>query len=81
MRRKKEIILSTIGAVGVGTLTFLVMNPKNKRKETKTNLPIRKAGVPEEDHTENAKMVAEGSQFGVDYYNKIKEKRSKSKIG
>ncbi|MRG88122.1 hypothetical protein [Salinibacillus xinjiangensis] len=46
------------------------MNPKNKAKEnekTKDNLPIKQAITPEKDHPDNAKMVAEGSQFGIEY--------------
>ncbi len=38
-----------------------------------SDLPVQKAGVPEVDHSENTKMVDEGSQFGVQYYNKIRE--------
>ncbi|WP_138419638.1 hypothetical protein [Aquibacillus sediminis] len=76
MRKKKELFISTISAVGFGTLTFLALNPKNKENKadrTVSTLPIKKAGVPEIDHSENAKMVSEGSQFGVDYYNKWQE--------
>ena len=46
---------------------------------------IEDAGIPdqtgEKDHAqlENAKMVSEGSQFGVQYYNELKEKEHKLK--
>jgi len=43
------------------------------QKDDNSDLPVEKAGVPEFDHTENTKMVDEGSQFGVQYYNKIQE--------
>lgn len=43
------------------------------QKNNKEDLPIEKAGVPEVDHQENTKMVDEGSQFGVQYYNKVKQ--------
>lgn len=46
---------------------------ENLKKDDNSDLPVEKAGVPEYDHTENSKMVDEGSQFGVQYYNKIKE--------
>ncbi|KGX88771.1 hypothetical protein [Pontibacillus litoralis] len=42
------------------------------------NQPLEKAGVPELDCVENTKMVDEGSQFGVQYYNQIKEKEEQS---
>ncbi|WLV25646.1 hypothetical protein QR721_05420 [Aciduricibacillus chroicocephali] len=46
---------------------------------------IEDAGIPdqtgEKSHAqlENAKMVSEGSQFGVQYYNELKEKEYKLK--
>ena len=69
----KTFIYSTIGAVGAGTITYLLMKPKSNRQlRDEHSLPIREAGVPEDDNPENAKMVAEGSQFGVNYYNHVK---------
>ncbi|MCT2538102.1 hypothetical protein NC661_09620 [Aquibacillus koreensis] len=75
---QKRKVLYTVSAIGAGTMSFLLLN-KDKRKNIKnkydqivhkkTSMPIRTAGVPEEDNAENAKMVAEGSQFGVQYYN------------
>lgn len=38
------------------------------------SFPIEEAGLPETDAIENAKMVDEGSQFGVNYYNHLKER-------
>lgn len=44
---------------------------------------IDEAGIPDQAEEsdpaqlENAKMVSEGSQFGVQYYNELKEKESK----
>lgn len=43
------------------------------QKDNQDDLPVEKAGVPEVDHTENTKMVDEGSQFGVQYYNELQE--------
>lgn len=43
------------------------------QNDNNSGLPVEKAGVPEADHVENTKMVDEGSQFGVQYYNKIRE--------
>lgn len=49
------------------------------QKNNQEDLPIEKAGVPETDHVENTKMVDEGSQFGVQYYNKVKQEDSEEK--
>ncbi|SEQ62426.1 hypothetical protein SAMN05216232_2900 [Virgibacillus subterraneus] len=55
----------------------------NKVKDTnKSNSTLEDAGIPDQTEDkdpaqlENAKMVSEGSQFGVDYYNEVKEKES-----
>ncbi|WP_186577594.1 hypothetical protein [Aquibacillus kalidii] len=83
----KQAILYSISALGIGTLSYLAMDSDRRRaiknKITKwtsqqTNKQdnisaIEKAGRPEMDNMENSKMVAEGSQFGVNYYNKIKQ--------
>lgn len=53
------------------SLTTTVQN--SIQKEDDRDLPVEKAGVPEFDHTENTKMVDEGSQFGVQYYNELQE--------
>ncbi|MFB1051899.1 hypothetical protein [Paraliobacillus sp. JSM ZJ581] len=45
----------------------------NTMKKSKS-FPIEEAGVPEVDNIENAKMVDEGSQFGVAYFNHLKER-------
>ncbi|WP_058306985.1 hypothetical protein [Gracilibacillus massiliensis] len=84
--RKRNVISMVGGAAGVATLSYLLMD-KNRRDMIKTkwsdlrssfinentDLPIEEAGDPGKDNLENADMVAEGSQFGVDYYNKVKE--------
>lgn len=72
---KKRYILPILGAVAI----FLSINIYQKRRLRKTleKLSIRNAGVPDEvdrvDDTqlENSKMVAEGSQYGVQYYNEL----------
>lgn len=72
----KKIILYSI----VGLLATYFMSNKRIRRLTKSNIereseffPIEEAGVPETDNPENANMVDEGSQFGVNYYNNLKE--------
>ncbi|SHM88073.1 hypothetical protein [Gracilibacillus kekensis] len=84
--RKRNMISMVGGAAGVATLSYILMDKnrrdmlKNKWSEVRnsflnedTELPIEEAGDPGRDNLENADMVAEGSQFGVDYYNKVKE--------
>ena len=79
-------LMNIICGVGVGALTYVLMNKlkqdKNDRqykeirktlKKNKTHLPIEEAGYPGKDELDNADMVAEGSQFGVNYYNKVKQ--------
>ncbi|WP_153735512.1 hypothetical protein [Aquibacillus halophilus] len=76
------MVISSIGAVGAGVVSYLVVDKKWKKilntfkKRSNINddkLPLEQAGVPEVDNEENAKMVSEGSQFGVNYYNEVKE--------
>jgi len=47
---------------------------------------LKEAGIPDQipekdlAQQENAKMVAEGSQFGVQYYSELKDRESKLKV-
>ncbi|WP_173916599.1 hypothetical protein [Halobacillus sp. Marseille-Q1614] len=83
---KKRWIFSAIGAAAGGTAAFFLKD-EGKRQQVmdkakaipgkfkKTDdLPIEEAGNPEEQNHENSKMVSEGSQFGVQYYNDLTEK-------
>lgn len=53
---------------------------KNKNEK---NTTLEEAGIPDESEKkdiaqlENSKMVSEGSQFGVSYYNEVKEEEEK----
>ncbi|MDY0406005.1 hypothetical protein P5G51_011930 [Virgibacillus sp. 179-BFC.A HS] len=74
----KKRYLAAIGALGVGAATSYFI--KNRKKEDNADVdPMTNAGVPDEVENndiaqlENSKMVSEGSQFGVQYYNKAKE--------
>ncbi|PAV29874.1 hypothetical protein CIL05_08320 [Virgibacillus profundi] len=59
-------------------------NVSNKVKDYRngTNTAFEDAGVPDQSadndlaQLENAKMVSEGSQFGVQYYNENKEENT-----
>ncbi|MEN2468160.1 hypothetical protein [Ornithinibacillus sp. FSL M8-0202] len=78
---KKRYIVSAIGAGVAGYLigaTKFKKHPSSNNSEFSEDLTFLKAGKPDEveelelDQLENAKMVSEGSQFGVQYYNNKK---------
>lgn len=72
---KKTILYSIVGLLA----TYFMTNKKIRRlmesniERESEFFPIEEAGVPESDNPENANMVDEGSQFGVNYYNNLKE--------
>ncbi|SDJ04248.1 hypothetical protein [Salimicrobium halophilum] len=83
MRKRWKLALA--GAVTGGAVAYLMydeerrtqLTDKVKQLNTKEDLddmPIREAGEPEVDNLQNSKMVSEGSQFGVQYYNELTEK-------
>ncbi|WP_182199637.1 hypothetical protein [Paraliobacillus salinarum] len=79
---RKNILFVVLGSV----ILYYVMNKETRDKgmttvkkwldsmKQKESFPIEEAGVPELDNIENAKMVDEGSQFGVEYYNHLKNR-------
>ncbi|WP_342723015.1 hypothetical protein [Thalassobacillus cyri] len=82
---KKRWIFSTVGALGAGTLAYMLKDEERRgqwkgkaqslfSKAEGSDLPVEAAGNPQEDNHENTKMVSEGSQFGVQYYNELTEK-------
>ncbi|WP_017186019.1 hypothetical protein [Alkalibacillus haloalkaliphilus] len=84
-----KLIVSSVVAAGAALTSYVLIDEnrrngiKQKVKQLKesfnegnhTNLPIEEAGNPELDDIENSEMVAEGSQFGVQYYNEVMEKK------
>ncbi|MBM7552901.1 hypothetical protein [Thalassobacillus pellis] len=85
---KKRWIYSAVGAIGAGALAY-VWRDETKRDQLKQkakslqekwtqsesgDFPVDAAGKPEVDNFENTKMVSEGSQFGVNYYNELTDK-------
>ncbi|MFD2208697.1 hypothetical protein ACFSMW_03150 [Virgibacillus halophilus] len=72
----KKRYLAAIGALGVGAATSYFA--KRRNKDDAMSDPVTNAGVPDQvdqkdiAQLENAKMVSEGSQFGVQYYNELK---------
>ncbi|MGP4040433.1 hypothetical protein ACTWP4_11170 [Gracilibacillus sp. D59] len=84
---RKRNVVGMIGAAGMATTLSFVLMDKSKREimmnkwnewkksvqKNDTSLPIEEAGDPGKDNLENSDMVAEGSQFGVNYYNRVKQ--------
>jgi len=79
---KKSVVIPALGlgaltAVGLG---FVLKNNRNDKYENGTiSHSLANAGIPDqmeredESQIENAKMVSEGSQFGVQYFNEMSE--------
>lgn len=68
-------MIPVLGAVASASIGYLVLK-KSKSDHTTTFVDtLLHAGIPDQldeddkDQLENAKMVSEGSQFGVQYYN------------
>ncbi|GAA0452869.1 hypothetical protein [Alkalibacillus silvisoli] len=84
----KKLVFSSVIALGAALTSYVLIDENrrdrivNKAKQwtngsnPKTNLPIEEAGNPELDDIKNSEMVAEGSQFGVQYYNEVKADQS-----
>lgn len=83
---KKSSIITALGAsvIGASAASYFLMNDEQKTriKERLASLKtttLEKAGKPDqvpaidETEIENAKMVSEGSQFGVQYYTEKRE--------
>ncbi|WP_017471769.1 hypothetical protein [Amphibacillus jilinensis] len=78
-----------IGLIGIGTtfVTYQLLNDKRQERiknkfvnfknvltlKRHDHFPIEEAGDPLSDNIENADMVSEGSLFGVNYFNEIKQ--------
>ncbi|HLR22846.1 MAG TPA: hypothetical protein VK100_03885 [Pseudogracilibacillus sp.] len=72
-------------AMFMGVITFIatyvILSRDEKEKNESFDLSMEKAGIPDQieskepTETENANMVSEGSQFGVQYYNHLPESK------
>ncbi|MDQ0160102.1 hypothetical protein [Alkalibacillus salilacus] len=79
----RKLIISSAIAAGAAVTSYLLID-ENRRQDVKNKIndfrnyfteerfPIEETGKPELDDLENSEMVAEGSQFGVQYYNEVK---------
>ncbi|GAA0293981.1 hypothetical protein GGQ92_000085 [Gracilibacillus halotolerans] len=83
---RKRSMLSLIGLAGAVAASYSMLDDQkkhqiknriqaisNKFQKNNQSFPIQEAGNPIDDNIDNADMVYEGSQFGVDYYNKVKQ--------
>ena len=76
---KKRYILPLVGAAATIGVSYLIKNKNEDSAKTTTMNSYIQAGMPDQldssDRTqlENAKMVSEGSQFGVQYFNELAE--------
>ncbi|WP_163970690.1 hypothetical protein [Oceanobacillus halotolerans] len=74
----RRTVIYTTTTVGVGTLAWLFAKKQKQMREihNQAQHTLLDAGIPDqipvedEAQMENAKMVSEGSQYGVHYYNK-----------
>lgn len=83
---RKRWIFTAVGAVAGGTLAYFLKDEESRQQVKDKaqsiqgslgksgDMPIEEAGKPEKADLDNADMVAEGSQFGVQYYNELTEK-------
>ena len=91
---KKLSITILVGSLGVGTMIIikklregktkfrhdgLFDNPNDEVILDRAGTPGQIDGYEDEDILENAKMVSEGSQFGVNYFNEVQEEESDNK--
>lgn len=73
MKNRKRLIVSSI----ILSLVVVTICLQKKKNEQSPSSPFENAGVPDQvdrddlAQFENAKMVSEGSQFGVQYYNQF----------
>ncbi|MUV36259.1 hypothetical protein JNUCC1_00060 [Lentibacillus sp. JNUCC-1] len=76
----KTYMFSAVGA-GIAAATVVgtaVARSKKKQNEQTVEDTLNEAGLPDQTNhrdwaqKENAKMVSEGSQFGVQYFNNVK---------
>lgn len=77
MNLKKRLLVPMIGMTAGVVIPYMLRKRKNKDEDRAAHDPLVRAGIPDQidrlDHDllENSKMVSEGSQFGVQYFNEV----------
>lgn len=80
---KKRYVIPVVGAVASAGIGYLLMKTSKSDEQTTFMDTLAQAGMPDQlnaddnDQLENAKMVSEGSQFGVQYFNQTLEDEMK----
>ncbi len=80
---KKRYMIPVVGAVASAGIGYLLMKTGKSDERTTFVDTLAQAGMPDQlnaddnDQLENAKMVSEGSQFGVQYFNQSLEDEMK----
>lgn len=80
---KKRYIISLMSIIGLIAVRLKRNKDKASRKDNFFELTIEKAGIPDQmdietiTQLENSKMVSEGSQFGVQYFNEAVEENAR----
>ena len=83
---KRNLFIVLVAAV-TSFVTVFLLNQKRQNKvleeladlkrsiqlKNNTHFPIQEAGLPYTDNLDNAKMVSEGAQYGVQFYNQINQ--------
>ncbi|MFC0015855.1 MULTISPECIES: hypothetical protein [Allobacillus] len=82
-----------LAALGAGAVAYVMSDENRKQKVMKKveglknkyfgekdQIPEVESGKPDFQNVENSKMVDEGSQFGVQYYNKVQEGEDPTKL-
>jgi len=73
---KKRYVLPIIGAIATVGVGYYM---KNKGQNESFSKPFINAGIPDQienndpSQLENSKMVSEGSQYGIHYFNEMAE--------
>lgn len=89
----KRSIIFLIGSLGISVIIMrklrkgktkfrhggLFDNPNDEVILDRAGIPGQIDGYEDEDISENAKMVSEGSQFGVHYFNQVQEEELDNK--
>jgi len=76
----RNLVIPAIGALTALGIGYVLINNRGEKRGNGTlSHSLENAGIPDqmdpkdESQIENAKMVSEGSQFGVQYFNEMSE--------
>ena len=76
-----KYLMATFMGIVTFFATYFILSKDDKAENERFDTSLEKAGIPgqvdNKDHAEaeNADMVSEGSQFGVQYFNHLPESK------